>query len=104
MYLHLGQSVVVPHRDVVASFDLDNTTWSRRTRGSLEKAEKRGQVVDVSGDLPKSFVLCRDRTGGTRVYLSQLSAATLRGRAGERRLLLSMGRVSDAPKGPRGPR
>ena len=31
MYLHLGQSVVVPHRDVVGIFDLDNTTWSRRT-------------------------------------------------------------------------
>ena len=81
MYLHLGQSVVVPHREVVGIFDLDNTTWSLRTREFLEKAERAGQVVDVSGDLPKSFVLCRGRDGRTAVYRAQLSAATLWGRA-----------------------
>ena len=26
MYLHLGQSVVVPYRDVIGLFDLDNTS------------------------------------------------------------------------------
>ena len=28
MYLHLGQGVVVPYRDVLALFDLDNTSAS----------------------------------------------------------------------------
>ena len=32
MYLHLGQGVVVPYRDVLALFDLDNTSASHLTR------------------------------------------------------------------------
>lgn len=76
MYLHLGASVVIPHRDVVGIFDLDNTTASRITRSFLEQAEKAGRVVSVGDDLPKSFVLCRSSQGMT-VYLSQLSPATL---------------------------
>ena len=58
MYLHLGQSVVVPYRDVVGIFDLDNTSSSHLTRAFLERAEKEGRVVNVSDDLPRSFVLC----------------------------------------------
>ena len=56
MYLHLGQGVVVPYRDVLALFDLDNTSASHLTRRFLERAEQAGQVVNVAEDLPKSFV------------------------------------------------
>lgn len=77
MYLHLGQSVVVPFGDVIGVFDMDNTTGSHLTRDFLNRAEKEGRVVDVSGDLPKSFALCRSGMGPPMVYLSQLSAATL---------------------------
>ena len=80
MYLHLGQSVVVPQRDIIGIFDLDTTTASQLPRHFLERAEREGGVVDVSMDLPKSFVLCQSELG-MLVYLSQLSAATLRGRA-----------------------
>ena len=81
MYLHLGQSVVVPFRDVVGIFDLDTTSASPRTRGCLPRAEKEGRVVNVSEDLPKSFVLCVGRDGRRTVYISQLSPATLLRRA-----------------------
>ena len=80
MYLHLGQSVVVPFRDVIGIFDLDNTTSSHRTRAFLSRAEREGELVDVSMDVPKSFVLCRSELG-TMVYLSQLYPATLLRRA-----------------------
>lgn len=80
MYLHLGQSVVVAHKDVIGVFDLDNTSASRLTRAMLDQAQREGRVVNVSDDLPKSFVLCGGR-GEAAVYLSQLSTATLRGRA-----------------------
>ena len=81
MYLHLGQSVVVYQKDIIGIFDLDNTTASFRTRKFLELAEREGRLQAVSDELPKSFVVCQ--TGGKDpvVYLSQLSAATLRGRA-----------------------
>ena len=68
MYLHLGQGVVVPYRDVLALFDLDNTSASHLTRRFLERAEQAGQVVNVAEDLPKSFVLCRP-AGGEAIYV-----------------------------------
>ena len=75
-YLYLGQNVVVPKKSVVAVFDLDNSSTSRITREFLAAAEKAGEVADVSGELPKSFVLTEDR--GTRIcYLSQLNSSTL---------------------------
>lgn len=77
MYLHLGQSVVVPFRDVVGIFDLDNASSSHHTRKFLERAEKEGRVVNVSADLPKSFAVCADKEATAFIYLSQLSSATL---------------------------
>lgn len=57
MYLHLGQSVVVPHRDILGIFDLDNASWAFKTREFLERAEAEGRAVWVCDDLPRSFVL-----------------------------------------------
>jgi len=80
MYLHLGQNVVVPDRAVIGVFDLDNTTGSHITRRFLGDAEKSGQVVSVSEDLPKSFVVCHEDKE-MKIYLSQLSSQTLLKRA-----------------------
>ena len=77
MYLHLGNDVVVRKRDVLAVFDLDNSSQSHLTRAFLAAAEKRGEVVNASGgELPKSFVLCAEGAHQT-VYLSQLNSSTL---------------------------
>ena len=80
MYLHIGQSVLVPFESVLGVFDLDNASWSHRTRSFLERAEKEGRVVNAASDLPRSFVLCQKNGGEPLVYLSQLSTATLKGR------------------------
>lgn len=77
MYLHLGASVVIPQGDVLGIFDLDNTTSSRTTRDFLARAQQAGQVITVGDDLPKSFTLCQSPGGEVKVYLSQLSSATL---------------------------
>ncbi|MBP1737142.1 MAG: OrfX [Oscillospiraceae bacterium] len=81
MYLHLGQSVVVPYSSVVGLFDLDNSSASHRTRGFLEQAEREGRVVNVSDDLPKSFILCQEEGRPPMIYISQLATATLLKRA-----------------------
>ena len=81
MYLHLGQSVVVPHQEILGIFDLDNTSWAYKTREFLERAELEGRVVSVSGELPRSFVLVGEGTKPPTVYISQLSSATLLSRA-----------------------
>lgn len=80
MYLHLGKGTVVNTAEIVAIFDLDITSQSYLTRRYLSMAEKSGQVVNASEDIPKSFVVCE--SGGKRIlYLSQMSSATLLKRA-----------------------
>ena len=85
MYLHLGQNVMVPEAAVLGVFDLDNTTWSFRTRRFLERAEREGRVTAVGDDLPRSFVLVREGDGPNLVYITQLTTATLQKRIEEKR-------------------
>lgn len=83
MYLHLGQSVVVPYSRILGIFDLDNTSWSFKTREFLDRAEREGRVISVCDDLPRSFVIAGGGDGPVTVYISQLSSAALQGRANE---------------------
>ena len=76
MYLHLGKGTVVSTDSIVGIFDLDITSQSHLTRKFLSMAEKAGQVVNAAEDIPKTFVVCRDREQNL-VYLSQMAAATL---------------------------
>lgn len=77
MYLHLGQSTVIRTKDIIGIFDLDNTTVMKGTRDYLANAEKNGEVVNVSDELPKSFVVCGDKKGGKKIYISQPAVPTL---------------------------
>ena len=83
MYLHLGQNVMVPEAAVIGIFDLDNTTWSFRTRRFLERMEAEGRVIPVGDDLPLSFVLSREGDGPSLVHTTQLTSATLQKRVEE---------------------
>ena len=77
MYIHLGQDTVVKKSDIIGIFDLDNATVSKRTRDYLTKAEKDGRVINVSFELPKSFIVCQSKNNKQIIYISQLSSATL---------------------------
>ena len=81
MYLHLGQSVVIPYREILGIFDLDNASWAYKTREFLERCEREGRAVWLGTDLPRSFVLVGGEKGPPTVYISQLSPAALLSRA-----------------------
>ena len=83
MYLHLGQNEIVPDHRIIGIFDLDKCSYEKRTREYLTRAEKDGVVLDVSGDLPKSFVVCDHPYHPQIVYLSELSSQTLQKRMEE---------------------
>ena len=80
MYLHLGKGTVILKKDIIAIFDLDQTSQSHITRKYLAAAEKAGQVINAAEDIPKSFVVCQNKDG-RRLYLSQMAPATLLKRA-----------------------
>ena len=88
MYLHLGQNEIVPDHRIIGIFDLDKCSTSKRTRDYLSAAEAEGVVLDISGDIPKSFVVCDHPYHPQIVYLSQLNPATLQKRAESRKLEL----------------
>ena len=75
MYLSIGKDMAVRESAIIGIFDLDNTSTSLRTREFLEAAEKEGQVVPCD-ELPKSFILTAEY-GFHRIYLTELSSATL---------------------------
>ena len=77
MYIHLGQGTVVKTSELVGIFDLDSTTVSKHTRKFLNKAEKLGEVITVSYELPKSFAVCQKKDEKQKVYISQLASSTL---------------------------
>ncbi len=81
MYIHLGGEYVVPQENIIGIFDLENTTISKHTRQFLNFSEKRKEVINVSYELPKSFILT-NKKGKTKVYISQISPTTLSRRQG----------------------
>jgi hypothetical protein len=82
MYLHLGQETVIRIRDIVGIFDLETSTISKITRDFLSRAQKAGRVVNVSMEMPKSFVLCRDGKKRETIFITQISSTTLLKRTG----------------------
>ena len=76
MYLNIGGGFVVRSEDIVAVLDMDNATWSHITRDMLALAEKNGEIINAAEDIPRSFIVCED-SGNRKIYLSQLSSATI---------------------------
>ena len=69
MLIHIGENKVVRKKDIVAIFDMDSATVSSVTRKMLSVAQKEKRVVMLGFDLPRSFILMRDKT----IYLSTLT-------------------------------
>ena len=82
MYIHLGQETVVRDDEIIGIFDLETTTVSKHTRDFLSASEKRKEVINVSYELPKSFVLCSKGKQNKKLYISQISSTTLLKRSG----------------------
>ena len=76
MYLHLGENTVVRTDNIIGIFDMDTSTISKWTKDYLSNATKNKRVINVSMDLPKSFVVCNENNE-IKVYVSQISSQTL---------------------------
>ena len=78
MYLHLGQGTVVPFEKIIGVFDLDNATYQKKTRDTLEIWEDAGRLHPLGERLPVSLVVTDEGA-----YLSPISSARLCKRLGE---------------------
>ncbi len=75
-YLHLGKDTSIEIQNIIGIFDLDTSTVSKHTRDFLSICEKENRIVNVSYELPKSYILY-DFSGEYSIYLSPLNTATL---------------------------
>ncbi len=80
MYIPIGSDMAVRDQSIIGIFDMDNCTWSHRTRAFLKQAEENGEVVPVTDDLPKSFIVTAEY-GLSRIYLVQFNSTTLEKRS-----------------------
>ena len=76
MYLHLGENTVVRTDDIIGIFDMYTSTISKWTKNYLSNATKSKRVINVSMELPKSYVVCNE-DNEIKVYVSQISSQTL---------------------------
>ena len=76
MYLHAGRDTVIRVKNILAVFDLDYASQNTETLNFLRRAEKEGRLINVTEELPKSFIVMDDN----KVYLTQVSSQTLIGR------------------------
>ncbi len=72
MYLFLGGDFTVKADDVIGIFDIEECSVSRTTAEYLNICQKKNRIEYVSQDMPKSFIVCTDKT-----YISNVSNSTI---------------------------
>lgn len=76
MFLYLGGDITVKENNVVGIFDIEECSVSRVTAEYLNSCQKSGKIINVSDDMPKSFIVAADKT-----YISNVSHNTIVKRA-----------------------
>ena len=72
MFLFLGGDISVRADDVVGIFDIEECSVGRITADYLNAGQKGGRIVNVSEDMPQSFIVTVDKT-----YISNVSHSTI---------------------------
>ncbi len=79
MYLHIGNGESIKKESIIGVFDLDTATVSGITKKYIAKKEKEGAVEYTDYDLPRTFILCKDKNG-EKIKLSRISTQGLKQR------------------------
>ena len=72
MFLYLGGDITVLSKDVVGVFDIEECSVSRTTADFLNSCQKSGKIINVSEEMPKSFIVTQNKT-----YISNVSCHTI---------------------------
>ncbi|NLN49218.1 MAG: DUF370 domain-containing protein [Clostridiales bacterium] len=80
MFIHLGEDIAVPLKDVVSIMNIKTSGFSKKTKEFLKIAEDEGFLVRISDKKPKSFIFTI-KENQTIIYLSPISSVTLNKRA-----------------------
>lgn len=75
MFLHLGENVVIPQKEVIAILDIESVNSIDSDR-FMRISDEEGFVKRVNKEKPKSIVLT-ERDKKSIIYLSPISSVTL---------------------------
>ncbi|MDL2220862.1 DUF370 domain-containing protein [Eubacteriales bacterium OttesenSCG-928-N14] len=75
MILHMGGDAVVSTKDIVMILDVAALS-SKATKQYVEQCKDEGRYIQLEPDDCKSIIIAKEN-GGTMVYVSPISAATL---------------------------
>lgn len=76
MFLHLGESIVIPMEDIIGIFDIETTMYSSDSSQFLRMAEEDGFVERITDEKPKSFIIA-EINKKSKIFLSPISSSTL---------------------------
>lgn len=76
MFLHLGENIVVPIKDVIGIFDMETAADSTDTIQFLRMAEEDGFVQRITSEKPKSLIIA-EVNKKSKIFLSPISSTTL---------------------------
>jgi hypothetical protein len=76
VFLHLGDNVVIPMRDIIGIFDINSCMYSSDTSQFLRLAEEDGFVMRINEETPKSMIIT-EVGKKSKIYLSPISSKTL---------------------------
>ena len=74
MFVHIGDDIVLPIKDIVGIFDI-GILEDKATRDFLQIAEEEGFIIKNNGSRERSFVLTEQN-----IYFSPISSTTLKKR------------------------
>lgn len=77
--INIGGVYILPKEEILGVFDLDTASTKADTKRFLSSHEKKGRMVTVGLDIPKSFVVVAK---GRRemVYITTLSSTSIQSR------------------------
>lgn len=86
MIIHIGNEIAIKSSEVVGIFDIENTSTGSITREFLNHFGKVSKVINVSYDMPKSFILCNSKKQQV-LYITNVSVSTLKRRFNNNKIL-----------------
>lgn len=80
MFIHIGDNVSVLSKEIIAILDMEVATTMKDSREFLKMCEEEDFIENIMPEeMPKTIVITEQR-GKSRVYLSPISAATIKKR------------------------
>lgn len=80
MFLHIGNDIMIPKRDIIAICDMDNVTSTKDGANFINMIQEDKIIDDMSGLLPKSFIIVSDKYNEFKIFTSCLNTSTLKKR------------------------